>query len=271
MTELSFKKNILIKGKIVCETGLHIGGVAESTEIGGTDNPVIIDKLKNVPIIPGSSLKGKIRSLLELEKGLYEEDGKFCKYPCDGGINGKEDKRDLCILFGKGANEEAKIGPTRLIVRDAYPTEETINKWKNNEDLVHGTEIKGENWINRITSQADPRFIERVPAGSEFEFEIICSIYEYKDFNRLKMLFEGMCLLEDNYLGGSGSRGYGKIKFKDLELKEKTKEDYQGGEDWKKVKDAESKTPKNILNQPNILDSPNPESQSATRDEENKS
>lgn len=248
MTELNFEKNILIKGKIVCKTGLHVGGVAETTEIGGTDNPVILDRLRNVPIIPGSSLKGKIRSLIELEKGLYEKDGKICRYPDDGEDDEKRMKRDLCILFGKGASEEAKIGPTRLIVRDAFPTQSTINEWGKNEDLVHGTEIKGENWINRITSQADPRFIERVPAGSEFQFDMIYSIYHKEDFDRLKMLFEGMCLLEDNYLGGSGSRGYGQIKFEGLEFKQKTKQNYQEGDDWQVVGGTdELKTPKDLL------------------------
>ena len=237
---LNFKKNILIKGKIRCLTGLHVGGVAETMEIGGTDSPVIMDRLKNIPIIPGSSLKGKIRSLLELRYGMYREKGEV--HSCD------DPDCMLCLIFGRGATEEVGAGPTRLIVRDAFPTEETRGEWGKNEDLVHGTEIKGENWINRITSAATPRFIERVPAGSEFDFEMIYSVYQEEDFDRLKVLFEGMCLLEDNYLGGSGSRGYGKICFKDLEFKQKTKIDYQEGNEWQDVKGAEDlRTPGEIL------------------------
>jgi CRISPR-associated protein Csm3 len=238
---LSFDGNILIRGRILCKTGLHVGGVAETTEIGGTDSPVILDRLKKVPIIPGSSLKGKIRSLLELEYGLYADGGGV--HSCD-----REDC-PICLIFGRGAKEKVEAGPTRLIVRDASPTEDTEEKWKNDEDIFHGTEIKGENTINRITSMANPRFIERVPAGSEFNFEMIYSVYQKEDYDRLKMLFEGMCLLEDDYIGASGTRGYGKIKFKDLEFKKKTKKDYQEGGDWGDVEGAKDlKTPGKILN-----------------------
>ena len=237
---LSFERNILIKGKIVCMTGLHVGGVSETMKIGGTDSPVILDRQSNVPIIPGSSLKGKMRALIELEGGQYNKHGAVhsCTKPdCP-----------ICLIFGRGATEDVEAGPTRVIVRDAVPTDETIENWDKNEDIVHGTEIKGENWINRITSAATPRFMERVPAGSKFEFEMVYSIYQKEDFDRLKILFEGMCLLEDNYLGASGTRGYGKIRFDDLEFKQKTKQDYQEGNDWKVVEGAkELKTPSAIL------------------------
>ncbi|RZN39249.1 MAG: type III-A CRISPR-associated RAMP protein Csm3 [Methanosarcinales archaeon] len=238
---IAFQKNILIMGTIVCDTGMHIGGVKESMEIGGTDNPVILDPRSNLPIIPGSSIKGKMRSLIELQGEYLLDDGK--PHSCD------KPNCNLCIVFGRGATEDVKSGPTRLIVRDAHPTEGTCDWWGRNEDLVHGTEIKGENWINRITSAADPRFIERVPAGSEFEFEMIYSVYQTNDFpERLKLVFEGMHLLEDNYLGASGSRGYGKMRFKDIELKQKTKEYYMNGNDWAAVSDTgELKTTQAIL------------------------
>lgn len=238
---IAFQKNILIRGTLVCDTGMHIGGVKESMEIGGTDNSVILDPRTNLPIIPGSSIKGKMRSLIELQGEYTLDDGK--PHSCD-----KPDC-DLCIVFGRGATEAVKSGPTRLIVRDAHPTEKTRDWWDRSEDLVHGTEIKGENWINRITSAADPRFIERVPAGSEFEFEMIHSVYQTNDFpERLKLVFEGMHLLEDNYIGASGSRGYGKMRFKDIELKQKTKEDYMDGNGWAAVDDTgELKTTQAIL------------------------
>jgi CRISPR-associated protein Csm3 len=208
---------------------MHIGGVKESMEIGGTDNPVILDPRTNRPIIPGSSIKGKMRSLIELQ-GEYALDDRGNLHFCD------DPDCDLCIVFGRGATEDVESGPTRLIVRDAHPTEGTCDWWGRNEDLIHGTEIKGENWINRITSEAVPRFIERVPAGSEFEFEMIYSVYQTNDFpERLKLVFEGMHLLEDNYIGASGSRGYGKMRFKDIELKQKTKNDYISGDDWETV------------------------------------
>ena len=237
---LNFERNILVKGKIVCLTGLHVGGVSETAEIGGTDSPVILDRLNNSPIIPGSSLKGKMRALIELKDGKYNEHGKV--HSCD------TPDCPICLIFGRGATESVEAGPTRLIVRDAVPTGETIEEWDKNEDLVHGTEIKGENWINRITSEAHPRFLERVPAGSKFDFEMVYSIYQKDDFDRLKQLFEGMCLLEDDYLGASGTRGYGKIRFEELEFKQKTKQDYQDGNDWKIVEGAkELRTPSAIL------------------------
>ena len=178
--DIRFQRNILIGGILVCDTGMHIGGVKESMEIGGTDSPVILDPRTNLPIIPGSSIKGKMRSLIELQG----------EYLLKGGEPHSCDKTDcnLCIVFGRGATE-VKSGPTRLIVRDAHPTKKTRDWWDRSEDMVHGTEIKGENRINRITSAADPRFIERVPARSEFEFEMIYSAYQTNDFpERLKLV-----------------------------------------------------------------------------------
>ncbi|CAD6491751.1 MAG: CRISPR type III-associated RAMP protein Csm3 [Candidatus Argoarchaeum ethanivorans] len=227
--DIQFRKNILIRGILVCDTGMHIGGMKESMAIGGTDSPVILDPRTNLPIIPGSSIKGKMRSLIELQ-GEYALDDSGNLHFCD------DLDCDLCIVFGRGATEAVKSGPTRLIVRDAHPTKDTQDWWDRSEDMVHGTEIKGENWINRITSAATPRFIERVPAGSEFKFEMIYSAYQTNDFpERLKLVFKGMHLLEDSYIGASGSRGYGKVRFKDIELKQKTKSDYISGDDWATV------------------------------------
>ena len=124
-------------------------------------------------------------------------------------------------------------GPTRLIIRDSYPEEKTIENWDSKEDIMHGAEVKGENFLNRISSAATPRFIERVPAGSLFNFEMVYSVYAPEDMKRLALVFEAMGMVEDNYLGASGTRGYGKIEFNDVELLEKTKDDYTTGEDWK--------------------------------------
>lgn len=216
------------------------GGVAESLEIGGTDNPVIMDKINNIPIIPGSSLKGKMRSLLELKHEEWLDK--------NGNVHWCEDEDcSLCTTFGRSAHKSVYSGPTRLIVRDAHPTEETIEKWKNKEDILHGTEVKAENWINRLTSQATPRSLERVPAGSEFKFESLFSIYTDKDIDNLKLFLEAMALLEDNYLGGSGTRGYGKVEFVDMTLKKKTKEDYEAGNDWREVEGFENLRPPQLL------------------------
>jgi len=224
---MKFERNYRICGRIECLTGLHIGGVAEELKIGGTDEPVIMDHVLKQPYIPGSSLKGKMRSLLEVRHSddWLMKDGAF--HTC------QEPSCDLCVTFGRSASERVEAGPTRIIVRDSYPDKETLKLWDSTEDVLHGTEVKGENYLNRITSAAAPRFIERVPAGSSFGLEIIFSQYDEEDARRLKLVFEAMTLLEDNYLGASGSRGYGKIRFTDLTLMEKTLEDYRSGTDWK--------------------------------------
>lgn len=227
---MEFNGNFMIKGKIECVTGIHVGGLAESIKIGGTDAPVIIDRLTNSPYLPGSSIKGKMRSLLELKHGDKWLEG-------DGNVHTCEDETcDLCITFGRDASKTVAAGPTRLIVRDSRPDQGTLDLWDKSEEIMHGTEVKGENTINRMTSGASPRFIERVPAGSKFDFEMIYSEYDEKDAGRMKLVFEAMTLLEDNYLGASGSRGYGKVKFTDIEVLLKSKEDYLKGEDWKTFK-----------------------------------
>jgi CRISPR-associated protein Csm3 len=209
---VEFQKNIIIHGRIQCKTGLHIGGAKEELEIGGTDAPVIIDPKTRKPVIPGSSLKGKMRALLELRDKSYSK---------KGSPHGHEEKCEvpeckICTVFGSSA--EIQRGPTRLIVRDAIM------------DEMPELEIKAENVINRLTGKAEhPRSSERVPAGSEFGLEMVYSVYNDNDLGYLRMVFEAMHSLEDNYLGGSGSRGYGKVEFKDIQLSVKTKTDYISG------------------------------------------
>lgn len=223
-----FLKNFIITGKIKCETGLHIGGSNDNINIGGSDNVIIRDPTTNLPYIPGSSLKGKLRYLFELN------DEKSVESIVSDENNGKpsSDIDSTSVkIFGTSAenyltNENKLKFPTRLIVRDSYPTEETINKWKEYEDVIDGAELKYENTINRITSKAMPRNIERIPKDSMFKFEIIFSVYK-EDENNLSSLFEAMKLLEDNYLGGSGSRGFGKIKFKNIKIIERNRGYYK--------------------------------------------
>ena len=241
---LNFQGTYVIKAKLKCLTGLHIGGSKESFEIGGIDNPVIktstsinlVDRQikEGMPYIPGSSLKGKMRGLLEWQYGLVS-----AKPPNDKGeieadvksIDENGNPVDIAIVFGIRTAEETKkvgAGPVRIKVYDAYPTKETIEKWE--EELGAGlyTEIKTENAIDRITSAANPRQQERVPAGSEFEVEIVYEVFDEQDHKRLRIIFEGMKRLEDNYLGGGGSRGNGRVQFGNIELIYKSKESYEG-------------------------------------------
>jgi len=231
---------LIIKGKIKLLTGLHIGGTEGNFEIGGMDNPVVRDPITKLPYIPGSSLKGKLRSELEWLLG---------KVPMTG--NKREDgkpsnAKEIITLFGSSAdqNAEGRIFGS-LIVRDAFPEgyskinfakpldgqelSETLKAWLELDTGLPYTEWKMENTLNRLTAKAMPRSIERVPAGSIFEYEMIYTFYSddqslYENFQN----FQGAIgSLENGYLGGSGTRGYGKIKFTETSYVLKTPEDYK--------------------------------------------
>jgi len=211
-----------ITGKIVLKSGLHIGAGDTEMHIGGTDNPVVKDPLTGQPYIPGSSLKGKMRSLLEWRHGLViAADGHPYSFKQLAKDETNVAGRELIKLFG-GAPEKNveelvnEIGPTRLAFWDC-----PLNSaWK--KDIADArnlltTEAKSENSINRIAGVADnPRFTERVIAGAEFDFKLTLKIVDGEDL--LPMLLEGLKLLELDSLGGSGSRGYGKIEFAELKL-----------------------------------------------------
>lgn len=219
MENLEFQGNVIIKGKIVCDTGLHIGESNETLEIGGIDNMVMRDKKSNLPYIPGSSLKGKLRHQLELFNKdsasfiIKNPKGRNREYaPCNCG------KCSVCKIFGFTNDEEGTyVGPTRIIVRDAFPDEETKEFWETSEGVSRGAELKTENVIDRVKSAAmHPRPTERIPKDSKFDFEIVFGIYHDDDKENFKDIFTALKLLESNYLGGNGSRGYGKVHFEDL-------------------------------------------------------
>lgn len=229
-----FKGNFIIKGKIECLTGLHIGGSKEKLEIGGVDSPVLRDPHTRMPYIPGSSLKGKMRHLLEFATGAVTN-------PVGGKLGNVSQDEQITRLFGLGADDKPKnIGPTRLIVRDAHPDEVTIKMWKGMDSELLYTEYKPENTIDRLTAAANPRFIERVVKDSCFDFEIIYGVYEIgdttDDFDAatqkdLDNLLNALRLLENATLGKSGSRGYGQIKFHLVEPTFVSIKDYQEGND----------------------------------------
>lgn len=218
MKQLETKK---ITGKIVVKTGLHIGAGNEKVEIGGMDNPIIRNPLTQEPYIPGSSIKGKMRSLLEWRfDKVINPSGKPGE-PCSCG------KADcpICRVFGsanksgKGDSSENAKGPTRIIVRDAVLTKEWAEKFNQGKPIV---EEKNENALNRITAQATPRPIERIVPGVEFDFEIAYRVIDTGDSGELdkkyfnSVVLEGLKLLQEDFLGGGGSRGNGQIEFKDL-------------------------------------------------------
>lgn len=202
-------KKIKIEVPITVITGLHIGGNSESVEIGGIDNSVIkLASKNNQPYIPGSSLKGKMRCLLEQVAGAS-------KIGNDEKVNN---------LFGITEDKETKRKnrPSKLIVRDAMLSEESKKELLACDSLdMPFTENKWENVIDRINGKAEhPRQTERVPAGAVFNAEFILNIWDGDDEAEMMELFEkGIHLLENDYLGGSGSRGYGQIKFGKLDNK----------------------------------------------------
>jgi CRISPR-associated protein Csm3 len=204
---------VFIQGTIKAVTGLHIGGSDSAISIGGMENIVIRDTLTQRPYIPGSSLKGKMRSLAEKKMGLsinWPPNSHSQIHACEK--EGDYQTCDVCHVYGVPAKEYSR--PTRIIVRDVLLSDESAEKLADKEMDLPFTEVKYEAAIDRITSEANPRPLERVPAGAEFGiFEIVFSLYEPKDAERLGLVIESMQLLEDDYLGGSGSRGSGKIAF----------------------------------------------------------
>jgi CRISPR-associated protein Csm3 len=193
-------ETINVKGTITLKTGLHIGGSKSSLDIGGLDSPVIKTP-QGVPYIPGSSLKGKIRSLLGIK---------------EGSIDVKNDSGLLVKMFG--TSEKGKETVSRLIFRDAMLDEADFKKSFTDKGAILDTgftEAKYENTIDRksgTTKKGGLRQIERVPAGAKFNFEIVVNIFDEDSEDLVEKLKEGIALLENNYLGGSGSRGYGKVK-----------------------------------------------------------
>lgn len=212
----------LIQGQIRLLTGLHIGAGNEEMHIGGTDDPVIKNPITQLPYIPGSSLKGKMRSLLEWHLGVVSyTNGAPLSYKHLASLPNPEQAKILLKLFGGSAdtkNDETlirQIGPTRLAFWDCNFTPAFADKLDTRSLMP--TETKMENTINRIQGTAEhPRQSERVPAGAEFDFKLTLKVHDHEDLTPL--LLQGFKLLTLTGLGGSVSRGYGKIEFLNLTL-----------------------------------------------------
>jgi CRISPR-associated protein Csm3 len=206
-------KILRLSGQIEVMEQLLIGGSDETFTIGNAvDRSFIRDPIYGYPYIPGSSLKGKLRCCLEeITPGaiIGDEPHKCRNANCK-----------ICRLFGPHKLSNHDFGPSRLIVRDAGFSEESIEKMKKVQ--LEGKPyfgIKTENLINRRTRAAlTPRKFEPVPKEAKFDFEILLRIYEVdkikdKDEELKKFVIEGIRLIEKSYLGGNGSRGYGKVIF----------------------------------------------------------
>src|SRR5256885_10294635 len=230
-TELKLIGKLILEGEMHCETGLHVGAGKGSLEIGGSDNPVVKDAFGR-PYVPGSSLRGKIRSLLEQSTGaalpaelvyLSRRKGQEVRIH-------QSDRPDdeICLLFGRNPGRMERVQgealdtslatPARLAVFDAPldPDSITPAMRENLDDEL--TEVKSENAIDRITSQANPRTLERVPSGARFHVRFVLDILCEEDAPLLGLFVQGLRLLEDDALGGGGSRGSGRVSFSNLRL-----------------------------------------------------
>lgn len=268
---------VRITSTLVVETGLHIGGGGETLDIGGLDKSVIRDPITQQPYLPGSSIKGKLRSILErlLNKPLNRPGGSGTyRYESDDLVDGyseidgqyvRFEGAETCQLsrvFGSTGGTKCWIpsetaqkeklapnnaptaiiervqhtrirgrnAPARLMVRDAHLTKESAKQLEKVDTGLYMTEWKFENGIDRITSAANPRQLERVPAGARFDFEMVYTVENIDQAGEdLKNLAIALAILEDDALGGHGSRGYGKVRF------EKFRFFYRGVDQYRQV------------------------------------
>jgi CRISPR-associated protein Csm3 len=212
---------VRIEGTLEVVTGLRIGGSADIMEISGLDNPIIRNPRNAEPFVPGSSLRGRMRSLAE----WY-----FAELPDRGHVIRPKIGSRKARVFGIPATDPKKArddkeaaeyarGPTRLIVRDALLSKASRDELKRGSPI---TEVKSENSINRLTSVANPRPMERVLPGVSFVVEMTYRIFDLGDGgaedekNLNEVLLVAMRLLELDALGGGGSRGNGKVVWRDL-------------------------------------------------------
>lgn len=203
-------------------TGLHIGAGDSEMHIGGVDKQVVRHPISNLPYIPGSSVKGKMRSLLEWKSGAVQEKPLGLAELDSAAGTQKTRIKTIVQLFGVSGDAQLteerarEIGPTRLSFWDCELSADWLKREIEERNLAP-VEVKSENSINRITGVAiAPRFFERVPAGAEFDFRLSLKVLDGEDL--LPTVLAGLRLIELDSLGGSGSRGYGKVKFVDLKV-----------------------------------------------------
>ncbi|GHT98145.1 type III-A CRISPR-associated RAMP protein Csm3 [Betaproteobacteria bacterium] len=213
-----------IEATLEVVTGLRIGAGDNEMHIGGVDNTVIKHPLTGAPYIPGSSIKGKMRSLLEWRSGAVKENALTASDYRTATEAQKPEIKRILQLFGIGGGDVkddaelvGKLGPSRLSFWDCSLEKAWENEVRDNNQLL--TEVKSENTINRISGEAkNPRNTERVPSGAKFDFKLSIKQLAGDDDELLKTVLQGLKLIEHDSLGGSGSRGYGKVKFTNFKI-----------------------------------------------------
>lgn len=202
----TLQAKIAICGELKILTGMHIGGGGNTSAIGALNSPIIRDSLTKCPIIPGSSLKGKMRTLLAK---LYDDS--------NTGVLQEPDKDNNIVKRLFGSSEP--IQPARLQFFDLSLQNESKESIEKLETDLYLTEVKFENTINRLTAQAEPRQIERVPAGAIFNFKLIYNLEDMAEYEKdMQALQQAILLVQQDYIGGHGSRGYGRIAIDNLQV-----------------------------------------------------
>ncbi len=225
----SLRGKLIIEARLVLKTGLHIGAASDFAPIGAVDSPFIRDPFTKQPIIPGSSLKGKMRTLLarSYAEGYWLNDI-------------KDDPEIIQRLFGSANSDDNSGRQARLQFFDIKMTEDSVAKFSQLETDTYIGEVKFENTIGRLDAVANPRQIERVPAGAEFAFKLVYNIENVDEVEEdILLLADGLKLLQMDYIGGSGSRGYGRIGFSEFKVDsfainpEKIKDIHEGLDEFK--------------------------------------
>lgn len=195
---------LVIHATLQLETGLHIGGSQDYAPIGAVDSIFVRDPMTKQPVIPGSSVKGKMRTLLAKAKD-------------PNGIAEKPEKDEPVVLRLFGSSEKGNILYSRLQFSDSFVQKESLKKFSAIDTDTYLGEVKFENTINRATGVANPRQIERVPRGMRFDFRLTYNVEDEMEFEEdMSVLADGFRLLSLDYLGGHGSRGYGRVSFRDF-------------------------------------------------------
>jgi CRISPR-associated protein Csm3 len=251
-TKLGLIGKLMLDGEMICETGLHIGAGKGSLDLGGADNPVVKDAFGR-PYVPGSSLRGKMRSLLEQSAGLVSPSDLVYLSRRRGQevrIHQSDEAGDeICLLFGRNPGRVERVSgdamepktatPARLTAYDAPLDLDsiTVQMRENLDDEL--TEVKSENAIDRVTAQSNARTLERVPAGAKFRVRLVLDILCAEDRELVATLVQGIRLLEDDALGGGGSRGSGRVRFCGWKLTWRNKAYYAAGEPEQALLEAE--------------------------------
>jgi CRISPR-associated protein Csm3 len=232
-----YRGTVTVTGQIRALTGLRVGKPA-ALDIGGIDEALLRDPVTGKPYVPGSSLKGKLRFLCERLLGVPLRQLVPPSASLPQGINihfcasQEEYMRDgrpcpVCRVFG---TRGPAFEPTRLIVRDAVlsdaldPGDGRRLSWDDVDTEAPYAEVKVENVLDRLNCHSTPRFVERVPAGSLFDMELVYHVHDGYDLDNFRILLQGLVALTFDYLGGSGSRGYGRVSVDNVGFQVLTRE-----------------------------------------------